>query len=169
MLVGATSNLSGIRWTLASDTLTLYMHTEPDTTPEPHVFFIKAIDDSALAIATPNAPQGFTDNYHRRNSSVPKRYTEFFKQQFRGLIAPGQLFKHTFSVATIFDGGITLSSDSTDVKFYLLRGTTNLTREPVREWNGRFVPGEYTIRVMNIYQGNRKGANADYTIDVEEK
>ncbi|MBS1904437.1 MAG: hypothetical protein JSS75_12085 [Bacteroidetes bacterium] len=169
MLVGATSNISGIHWSLTSDTLTLYTHAEPDTTPIPHVYFIKAIDDSALSFAAPGAPNGYNENYHRRTGGVPQRYVTLYRRQFEGIVAPGQIMKHTFDVESLFDGGISLSSDSADVKFYLLRGTTNLTPSPVREYNGRFAPGEYTVRVMYIYQGRRKGANADYNVRIEER
>lgn len=168
-IIGATTTLSGIRWSLSQDTLTLWMHNEPDTTAEAHVYFVKAIDDSALAIAAPNAPAGYHDNYRRRTTTVPSRYTNLYTQHFEGLIAPRQIMTHDFTVTDLFDGGVSLASDSSGVKFYLFRNGSNITPNPVREWDGRFVPGKYTVRVMFIYEGRRKAANADYTVDVEEK
>ena len=161
--------LHGDRWQLSGDTLTMFLHSDNDTTPTPHYHKITELTDSIISVIPNGAPVGSVETYHKRNVVIPKKYTEFFKQHFQGKLSPGQLMYHPFEVQTMFDGAITLTSDSGSVKFYLLKDDVNLTPDPVREWHGRFAPGSYRLRVMFIYDKPRKGERAEYEVLVEEK
>ncbi|HYM21346.1 MAG TPA: lipocalin family protein [Candidatus Kapabacteria bacterium] len=161
--------LHGDRWQIAGDTLILFEHSDQDSLPLPNYYRVAELTDSILSVTAFGSAANSQEMYHKRSVVIPKKYTEFFKQHFEGQLSAGQLMYHSFDVQTMFDGGITLTSDSGSVKFYLLKDDVNLTPDPVREWNGRFVPGSYKIRVMYIYQKPRQAERAQYSVIVEEK
>ncbi len=161
--------LKGDSWKLSNDTINLLMHTDKDTIPAPHLVKIIELTDSILALAPIGAPSGYTETYHKRVVSLPKKFSEFFKKEFTGKLQPKQFVEEQFTIPAMFEGAITLSSDNPELCFYLSKDGTRITEKPVREWAGQFPPGNYGLKIMYLHTAPRNGDIGEYQVLIEEK